>query len=233
MSSFPPELRAAFGGPRHGLARACAGACGAGSARADLLGAQAAGPAAGSAGGAGAPISRAAASTTSRTITASPTRPIRRSRRASRRSRRRSRGARRRPATRATCRACPAISTRMRAQIALARDAGIDTVMVAPMIAGLVQFASAGARQSGHRLHRPSGAGGRRAHRAGAADRQAVPPARRRRRGVSQPWRPLRLFARDMPRARARRRSTTGTACEPSVPVPAGGMTPDAGRRDA
>ena len=71
------------------------------------------------------------------------------------------------------------------------------------------------------------------AHGAAAAVRKDVPHARRRRGGLSQPWRALRLFARDLPRARRRPRAPTGTACKPALPVPAGGMTTDRVARDA
>ncbi len=59
--------------------------------------------------------------------------------------------------------------------------------------------AGAGAAISRHRLLRPSHHGRRGAHRAGPADRQAVPPAGRRCGDLPQPWRPLRLHAGDLP----------------------------------
>ena len=71
----------------------------------------------------------------------------------------------------------------------------------------------------------PSRHGGRRTHRSGAADRQAVSPSWRRRGRLSQPWRPLRLFAGRpaAPGARCLRKA----GLRPCVPVPAGGMTPE------
>ena len=152
-----------------------------------------------------------AASTTSRTITASPIRPIRRSRSASPPSRRRCAA----PAAHYV----PSITgdlDAMRAQVAIARDAGIDTVMVAPMVVGRVELPPAGRRQSRHGVPHASVARGRRAHRAAVPFRQAVPDARRRRRRLPQSRRALRLFGGDLPRDRRARARSRATASSPA-----------------
>ena len=59
----------------------------------------------------------------------------------------------------------------------------------------LGEFPGVGAAVPRHCVLRASHHGRRRAHRAGAADRQAVPPARRGCGDLPQPWRPLRLHA--------------------------------------
>ncbi len=108
-------------------------------------------------------------------------------------------GARRR----AMRRACRAISTACSRQIACATDVGIDTVLIAPMVAGLANF---------HRLVRetiPASRSSRiRAWRARRASRHHVSWASCSasgggRRRVSQSRRPVRLFAGDLPGARA------------------------------
>ena len=127
----------------HGLRRRV----GAGGAGADMLGAEAAGAARPETRGVWRGASRKAASTTSRTITASPTRAIRPSRPASAAI---ADGVapRRRQGERAMCRASPAISTPCAGRSRSRASAGVDTVMVAPMIAGLCEFPPAGARAS-------------------------------------------------------------------------------------
>ena len=197
----------------HGLRRRV----GARRAGLDLLGAQAAGPAAAAARGAGAGASRKAASTTSRTTTGSPTRPIRRSRHASRRSRRRCAAASGRAPR--PLRAEPVGRSRRHAprRSPPPRAAGIDTVMVAPMIVGLRQLPPAGAGASRPSPSSPIPAMG------GAA--RIAPPLllgklfrlhRRRRGGVPQPWRPLRLLPRYLPCARAQPRWRSATGCAPA-----------------
>ena len=87
-------------------------------------------------------VSRAAASTTSRTITGSPTRPIRRSPRALEAIADALRAVERETGRRT--RYVPSLTgdlDALRAQIAAAKEAGIDAVMVQPMIMGLSNFA--------------------------------------------------------------------------------------------
>ena len=87
----------------------------------------------------------------------------------------------------------------MRAQISVARDAGIDTVMVAPMIAGVSNF---------HRLVADNPDLAFLTHPALAGAARIAPPFHfgglfrmlgRRRRGVSQSRRAVRLFGGDLP----------------------------------
>ena len=95
----------------------------------------------------------------------------------------------------------------LRIQIAAARNAGIDTVMVQPMIMGLSNFTklvsveNPGVAFFAH----PTLAEGV-AHRApgAAVRRQDIPHAGGRRAGVPTPWRPLRLHAADTCRDIAR-----------------------------
>ncbi len=220
--ALPRELVEVFGGPRHGLARAAAAGRRAG-AGADLLGAQAAGPAAGSA-------RRACRAFCARRHRLHQGRPRARRpglfpvrARASKRSTAALRAVAQ-PGGRAA-RYVPSLSgdlDTMRAQIALARDAGVDTVMVAPMIAGLSNF---------HRLVRENPAIAFLAHptMAGAA---RIAPALLLGRlfrmlgadAVVFPelWRTLRLLPRYVPRARARGAWTAGRAAP---------LRPGAGRR--
>ncbi len=213
-SSFPTSLAKAFGGPRHGLARVAAAGRRAGT-RLDLLGAQAAGPAAGRARG------------------ARPRLRARRHRLHQGRSRARRpglfavRGARRgdRGALRArgaagarALRAEPVGRSRRHAAADRRRRATPASIpcMIAPMIMGFVELPPAGAGEPGHRLHRPSDHGWGGADRPAAPPRQAVPPDRRRRRGVPQPWRTLRLLPRYMPGDRARGAGGMATGCGPA-----------------
>ena len=87
----------------------------------------------------------------------------------------------------------------MRRQIAVARSVGIDTVMVAPMIAGFSNVQRLVRENPVIRLHGPSDHGRRRAHRSAPAHRQALPFVGRRRGDLSQSWRPFRLFAGNLP----------------------------------
>ena len=98
----------------------------------------------------------------------------------------------------------------MRAQIAAARRAGIDAVMVAPMIMGFANFSTL-VRESPDIAFfaHPSMAGAARIAPA-AADRKALPHAGRGRRRVSQPRRPFRLFARYLPAPRPGRLARLG-----------------------
>ena len=210
---FPDELVAAFGGPRHGI-DGLRQRVGAGRTRADLLRAQAAGPAAREARRSGAPVRRGR-----HRLHQGRSRARRPSLFAVRR--RGSTAIAARAARHGRARYVPSLSgdlDAMRPQIARARDAGIDTVMVAPMIAGVVEFPPAGrARIPDVAFLAHPGAGRRRAHRAAIPFRQAVPDARRGRGGVSQSRRPVRLFAGDLPGARRRRRATSARrACAPA-----------------
>ena len=83
----------------------------------------------------------------------------------------------------------------LRAQASIARDDGLDCMMVAPMIAGFpaVQALMRALPRGG--VLRPSEHGRRRPHRARTADRQAVSRSRLRRGDLSHLWRPLRLLA--------------------------------------
>ena len=113
----------------------------------------------------------------------------------------------------------------MRAQVAMARDAGIDTVMVAPMVVGRLQFPAAGRRQSGHGVPGPS-----RRSRARRASRRRSFSA-----GCSGCWAPTPWFfpitaaasaIRRRPAGRSPRRALDGRdGLRPCVPVPAGGMS--------
>ncbi len=60
----------------------------------------------------------------------------------------------------------------MRGQLAMAREEGLDTVLIAPVTGRVHQCPGAGARFSGHRVHRASHDGGRRTDRSDAADRR-------------------------------------------------------------
>ena len=112
----------------------------------------------------------------------------------------------------------------LRAQIAAAKNAGIDTVMVQPMIMGLSNFTRLVRGESRHRVLRASRVGGRRAHRAAAlfgkifrmlgAD-ALVFPNHGGRFGYSP----------DTCRRCAARRWRNGTGSSPRSPVPAGGMS--------
>ena len=90
----------------------------------------------------------------------------------------------------------------MRAQVAIARDAGIDTVMVAPMVSGVSNFHRLVADNPGPGVPHASVARGRRAHRAAVPFRRTVPDAGRRRRRLPQSRRALRLFGGHLPRDR-------------------------------
>ncbi len=84
------------------------------------------------------------------------------------------------------------------AQIALAIEEGIEAVMVPPMILGVSNFHRLVRAIPRHRVLRPPRHGGRIADRAAPAARQAVPPFRRGRDHLPEPWRALQLFARNI-----------------------------------
>ena len=109
----------------------------------------------------------------------------------------------------------------MRRQIAAAQAAGVDTVMIAPMIAGLANFWRP-CRRTLARLHRPSEHGRRRAHRPAAPPRQAVPP-----RGPTRSCSPTMADASVTPQIHAGARAALEArdGLKPCVPVPAGGMS--------
>jgi Ribulose 1,5-bisphosphate carboxylase, large subunit len=114
----------------------------------------------------------------------------------------------------------------MRGQIAAARRAGVDTVMIAPMISGLSNFHRLVREKSRGRLRRPLPHGG------GGADRARVPAGH----VVPHPRGRCRVFPNyggrfgyspDTCRALARAALDGRDGLRPSVPVPAGGMTTD------
>ncbi len=94
----------------------------------------------------------------------------------------------------------------MRQQAALARDEGLDCVMVAPMIAGFSNVQAVVPSFPDMALFAHPSMGGA-ADRARTADWQAVPPDRLRRGDLPQPRRPVRLSpkrsARHWPQTRA------------------------------
>ena len=112
----------------------------------------------------------------------------------------------------------------MRRQIELLRAAGLGAVMFAPMIAGLATAQALGGREPRSRLLRAPDDGRRRAHRRAGAD-AAVSAGRRRRRHISQPRRPLRLLARDLPAPSRRGCDEPWGTLKDAAPAPAGGMT--------
>ena len=93
----------------------------------------------------------------------------------------------------------------MRQQIGLARDLGLDCVLLAPLIAGFANMQALVAEFPDMAFFAHPVAGWRGAHRSRAADRHAVPPDRGRRRDLSQLRRPFRLFPRHLPSARPQR----------------------------
>src|SRR5256714_7368726 len=114
----------------------------------------------------------------------------------------------------------------MRAQIAMARSAGVDTVMVAPMIAGLSNF---------HRLVRENPAVAFFAHPTMAGAARIAPPLL-----IGKLFRMLGAdavvfpnyggrfgYSPDTCRALARAALDRREGLRPAVPVPAGGMTTD------
>ena len=111
----------------------------------------------------------------------------------------------------------------LRAQVALAREAGLAMVLVAPMIIGLPQLRALAAENPAMAFMAHPGTRGRLPHRPAPSARQALPPLRRRCHDLSQSRRPLRLLARDLRRPGGGRARALGRHPE---------LRPRAGGRD-